>query len=336
MNLPEGIDLASFDRARARIAPHVRSTSLVRMRSGDVPVGAPDVARGIRESPIVDLRLGRDVLAKLECEQISGSFKARGALNRVLSLPREVAQRGIVTASGGNHGLAVAYAGRVVDAPTTVYLPRLTPASKASRIERWGARVIRAGDVWDDAHEAALEHVAATQRTYIHPFADPEVIQGQATLALELFEQEPAVDLIVVAIGGGGLIAGVAAATKLAHPGVRVIGVEPVGAPTLKESLRANAVIELPEIKTAAGTLAPRRSHATNLAIIRETVDDVVLVTDDEMRDAARFLLTELGVGAELSGAASLAAILAAKIDLRSAKNPCAMVCGAGSDALPR
>jgi threonine dehydratase len=292
-------------------------TSLVRLRAGDVPAGVADVARGIREAPVVDLRLGRDLLLKLECEQLSGSFKARGALNRALSLPRDVA------------------AGRVLDVPTTVFLPRLTPASKAARIERWGARVVRAGEVWDDAHDAACKHAESEGRTYIHPFADPEVIAGQATLALELFEQEPSIDLLVVAIGGGGLIAGVAAAAKMLRPSVRIVGVEPEGAPTLKESVRANAVIELPAIRTAAGTLAPRRSHATNLAIIQETVEDIVLVTDDDMRDAARFLLTEIGVGAELSGAAALAAVLSARVDLAGSKNPCALVCGAGSDALP-
>ena len=169
----------------------------------------------------------------------------------------------------------------------------------------------------------------------MHPFADAAVVCGQATIALEVLEQAPEVDLFVVAIGGGGLVAGVAAAAKLLRPALRVIGVEPEGAPTLTESLRANAVIELAEIRTAAGTLAPRRSDALNLAIIRETVDSIVLVSDDEMRDAARFLLTEIGIGAELSGAAALAAVLSNRLDLGAAKNPCVLVCGAGSDALP-
>jgi threonine dehydratase len=189
--------------------------------------------------------------------------------------------------------------------------------------------------VWDDAHAAAVEHASASGRTYVHPFADAEVIAGQGTIALELFEQEiEPIDLLIVAIGGGGLIAGVAAAAKALRPRVRIVGVEPEGAPTLNESLRANAVVELAEIRTAAGTLAPRRSHETNLAIIRQTVDGIVLVTDDEMRDAARFLLVELGVGAELAGAAAVAAVLAGRIALRDAKNPCALVCGAGDGAL--
>jgi len=322
-------------RARERISAHLVATPLVRLRAGGVPAGPGDLARGIADVPATPDRLGgRDLLLKLESLQVTGSFKARGALAKVLAVDPSAVRRGIVTASGGNHGLAVAYAGRVVDAPTTVYLPSRTPAAKAARIERWGATVVRAGDVWDDAHTAALAHAERDGLAYIHPFADPEVVAGQATIALELLAQAPEIDLFVVAIGGGGLASGVAAAAKLSRPDVRVIGVEPTGAPTLKESLRAGAVIELAEVKTAAGTLAPRRSDALNVAILRETLDDIVLVTDEEMRDAARFLLCELGIGAELSGAAALAAVLSGRAPLGDAKHPCVLVCGAGSDAL--
>jgi threonine dehydratase len=310
------------------------TTPLARLRAGSVPPGTSDVARGIVDVPVADPRLGRDVILKLESLQISGSFKARGAVNKVLSLDPAVARRGLVTASGGNHGLAVAYAGRALDVPTTVYLPGRTAAAKAKRIEGWGARVVRAGDVWDDAHAAAVAHATKEGLTYVHPFADTAVICGQGTIALEVFEQVPEVDLFVVAIGGGGLAAGIAAATKLVRPGVRVIGVEPEGAPTVTESLRANAVVELAKVDTAAGTLAPRRSDAMNLAIIREGVESITLVSDDDMKGAARFLLTELGVGAELSGAAALAAVLSGKLDLGAARHPCLLVCGAGSDAL--
>lgn len=332
--LPAGVDLEAMRAARARIASHLVATPLVRLRAGAVPPGKGDVARGIADVPVVDGRLAHDVFLKLESLQVSGSFKARGALNEVLSLPPDVAARGLVTASGGNHGLAVAYAGRVLDVPTTVYLPSRTSPAKASRIEAWGAVVVRAGEVWDDAHAAAMRHAARDGLTYIHPFAAPSVVCGQATIALEILEQAPEIDLFVVAIGGGGLASGVAAAAKLLRPSIRVIGVEPEGAPTLTESLRANAVIELAEIRTAAGTLAPRSTDALNLSIIRDAVDSIVLVSDDDMRAAARFLLTEVGIGAELSGAAALAAILTGKV-ATDAANPCALVCGAGSDALP-
>ena len=330
---PPGVDLEAMRAARARIAGYVVATPLVRLRAGKVPPGRADVARGIADIPVTDARLASDILLKLESLQVSGSFKARGALNKVLSLAPEVAGRGLVTASGGNHGLAVAYAGRVIDVPTTVYLPGRTSPTKAARIEGWGARVMRAGDVWDDAHAAAVAHASRDRLTYVHPFADTAVVCGAATIALEILEQAPEVDLFVVAIGGGGLASGVAAAAKLLRPSIRIIGVEPEGAPTLSESLRANEVVELAEIRTAAGTLAPRRSDVLNFSIIRETVDAIVLVSDDEMRAAARFLLTEIGIGAELAGAAALAAFLSGKVP--AAKNPCALVCGSGTDALP-
>lgn len=326
--------LDAFERARDRIAAYVVDTPLLQLRVGTVAKGAEYATRGIPEIPVLDPRLGTDLLLKLESLQASGSFKARGALSKLLALEGPTRARGVVTASGGNHGLAVAYAGRTLDVPTTVFLPSRTSAAKAQRLERWGATVVRAGDVWDDAHEAALAHAARTGATYIHPFADPDVVAGQGTIALEVLRRAPETDAFVVAIGGGGLAAGVAAAAKQLRPGIRVVGVEPVGAPTLAESLRANEVVELARIDTAATTLAPRRSDAYNLAILREALDDIVLVTDDAMRDAARFLLEEAGVGAELSGAAAVAAVLARPAALAGARSPCALVCGAGSDAL--
>jgi threonine dehydratase len=188
--------------------------------------------------------------------------------------------------------------------------------------------------VWDDAHAAALADAAAEGLTYVHSFADPEVVAGQGTIALEIEEKLPGVDLLVVAIGGGGQISGVGTAARLLRPDVRVIGVEPVGAPTLYESRRAGRLVELDAITTKAGTLAPRKSDPYTFDIIRRVVDDIVLVTDDEMKDAVRFLLVNAGVGVELSGAAAVAAVLTGKIDVRAARRPCALVCGAGADAV--
>lgn len=321
------LTLADFEAARERIANHVIKTPIVAARSHTIPVGG-GLDGGIVDAPILDARLTSDVWLKLESTQVSGSFKARGALNRVLSLPRDVAARGIVTASGGNHGLAVAYAGRAIGVPTTVYLPEHTAPAKAARIERWGATVVRAGDVWDDAHAAAMVHAEREGLTYVHPFADRDVVAGQGTLALEIIERIPDVDLLVVAIGGGGLVAGIAAAAKLLRPSIRIIGVEPVGAPTLHDSVRAGELVTLPAIATKAGTLAPRRSDRFVFDIIRAQVESIVLVDDDAMLDATRFLLDELGVGAELSGAAAVAAILQGRIDLTAATRPLALVCG--------
>ena len=252
----------------------------------------------------------------------------------MLTLPPEQVARGLVTASGGNHGLGVAYAGRLAGAPVTIFLPANVPAAKAVKLERWGAKVVWAGEVWDEANQAALAAAEREGTTYMHPFADLDVIAGQGTLALEALDDEPATGLMVAAIGGGGLIAGVATAVKGRNPEIRMIGVEAAGAPKIHQSLRAGRVIELATVTTAANTLAPRRSHELNFAIIQETVDDVVLVTDEEMYEAARWLWFEAGVAAELSGAAALAAILTGKIPLAGVRSACAVVCGAGTDGL--
>jgi threonine dehydratase len=338
VSLPHGIDRSFFEEARARIAGRIVRTPMLHLEPGVVPEGGGVDEHGVVTAPSIDARLDRGVWLKLECAQVTGSFKPRGALNRILSLGPERTRRGVVTASGGNHGLAVAFAGRSLGIPTTVYLPDLTSEEKATRIARWGATVIRAGAVWDDAHAAALAHAERDGLAYVHPFADPEVVAGQGTLAFEIFEQAPETDALFVAIGGGGLIAGVGAAARLLKPGVRIIGVEPVGAPTLLESIRAGGVVELPAIHTKAGSLAPRRSDPYTFDVIREVVDEIVLVTDDEMRDAARFLFQAAHVAVELSGAAALAAFLNLEHGDRGAKRakrpqrPCILVCGAGTD----
>jgi threonine dehydratase len=311
--------LNEFQAARRRIAPHLRHTPLLDM--GPLPGGDP----------------GSRLTLKLENLQVTGSFKSRGATNKVLSLPPEEAARGLVTASGGNHGLGVAFAARLAGVPATIYLPSNVPPAKAEKLERWGARVVWEGEVWDDANRAALEAARREGLTYVHPFADPEVIAGQGTITLEVLEDEPETDLLLVAIGGGGLISGIASAARaLARSAgeIRVIGIEPTGAAKIHDSLRAGRVVELPAITTAANTLAPRRSDELNFGIIRETVESVVLVTDEEMREAARWLWFEAGIAAELSGAAAVAALRAGRVPLAGVRSACAIVCGAGTDGI--
>jgi threonine dehydratase len=309
------LKLKDIQAARACIGPYVRHTPLVK---------ASPIKQEICKEGVLYL--------KLESLQITGSFKARGAVNKLFSLSREEMGRGIVTASGGNHGLGVAYAGRLADTSATIYIPGNTPQAKAEKLESWGARVIFEGQVWDDANWAALAAAEHESMTYFHPFADPAVIAGQGTVGLEILEDEPSITMLLVAIGGGGLISGVSLAGKAINPDIKVIGVEPVGAPTLYESIRAGQLVELPEIRTAANTLAPRLSAPINLEIIQQNVDEIVLVTDEEMREAARWLWFEMGIAAELSGAAALAVLLAGKIRPAQSEKVCALVCGAGRD----
>ena len=181
---------------------------------------------------------------------------------------------------------------------------------------------------------AAQKAARAEGLTFIHPFADPDVIAGQGTVGLEILDAVPDIDVLVVAIGGGGLISGVATAAKALQPGIRVVGVEPIGAPTLRESLAAGELVTLPAIETSAGTLAPRRSAAINLDIIRRNVDEIVLVSDEEMRRAAEWLWFEMGLAAELSGAAALAALAENRFAVDPAARICVLVCGAGTDGL--
>jgi threonine dehydratase len=309
------VDLADIRAARERLIPHVRRTPLVR-------------AVGLRDTPSGRLSL------KLESLQVTGSFKARGATNKVLSLPSAQVGKGLVTASGGNHGLGVAYAGWLAKVPATIFLPSNVPPSKVARFETWGAEVVRKGTVWDEADRAAREVAEREGLTYVHAFADPAVVAGQGTIGLEIVEDAPETDVVLVAIGGGGLISGVATAVKALAPGVRVIGVEPVGAPTLYESVRAGDVVELASIDTDANTLAPRKSAELNLRIILRTVEQIVLVTDEEMREAARWLWLELGIAAELSGAAAVAAWLSGRVLVEEGESVCGLVCGAGSEGV--
>ena len=279
-------------------------------------------------NPPTDARL----VLKLDCLQPTGSFKVRGAVNTLLSLdPRRVAG-GLITASGGNHGLAVAYAARIGGSQATVYLPTSAPPSKAEGLKRWGAEVVIEGTVFDEAAAAARSRADRDGSTFVHPFSPETVIAGQGTVGLEIVEQIPDVDTVIVAIGGGGLISGVATAVKALRPETRVIGVEPVGAPTHYESRKAGGLVTLEAITTAAGTLAPKRSEPINFDLISAHVDDIVLVDDEAMREAARWLWFECGLGTELAGAASLAALQSGAVVPEAGETVCAVICGAGTD----
>ena len=311
------VPIADIVAAQQRIAPYVRRTPMI-------PVMA------LKQS----IPGGDRLWLKLECLQVTGSFKARGAVNTLKSLSPEALQTGIVTASGGNHGLAVAYAGWLAGVPTTIYLGRNTPTVKADKLRQWGATVVIEGAGWDEANQAARAIAAAKNLTYIHPFADPRVIAGQGSLGLEMLEDLPKVETLLVSIGGGGLISGVSLAAKARKSGVKIIGIEPEGAPTLKSCLEAKRVVELPTITTKANTLAPRRTEVINFDIIREYVDEIVLVSDEAMQEACRWLWFELGVAAELSGAAPIAALMTGAYKPATNEAICALICGVGAQGI--
>lgn len=307
------LSIAEFQSARDEISGHVRRTPLISV--------APTRGSAGR---------AKSLHLKLECMQVTGAFKVRGATCHALRLTEAERERGLITASGGNHGLGVACAARLVGTTALVYLPANAPAHKETALASWGAEIRREGAVWDDANDAALAEAEASGRTYVHPFADRDIIAGQGTISLELLEDAPNTEVLVVPIGGGGLIAGMANAARLLKPDIHIVGVEPEGAPTLARSLQAGAPVLLDEVNTEANTLAPRGTHQMNFDIIRETVDEIVLVTDDEMKAARRWLWDELSVGAELSGAAATAAVLNDFSASFAGARVSGIVCGAG------
>jgi threonine dehydratase len=278
------------------------------------------------------LPVAADVVLKLECLQVTGSFKARGAMNRLLGSPTEEVANGIVTASGGNHGLAVARTAHAAGTSATIYLPSNVSPAKLAKIKRWNARTEIVGKMWDEANAAALEHAKRSGAAYFHPFADPLVVAGQGTLGLEILDDLADIDTILVAIGGGGLIAGLATALRARRPEIRIIGIEPTGSPTLKASLDAGRRVALPEVTTRVPTMACRETDERIFRIVRDTVEDIILVSDEEMEAAAKWLWFETGVAADLSGAASIAALRSGDPRLRHSRKLCALVCGAGAD----
>jgi len=271
-----------------------------------------------------------EIFFKLENLQVTGSFKARGAANKLLTLTDAKKNAGLVTASGGNHGLAVAWAAASIKVPSIVFLPQSTPEDKIIDLKSYGAQVVLEGRSWDDANSLALETAKSKGMTYIHPFADPAVIAGQGTIGLEIVEQVRNVDTIIVAIGGGGLIAGIAAAVKCINPTIRIIGVEPRGAPTLYESLKNGKIVTLQEISTDAGTLAPQRTMPINYEIIASYIDKIILVSDEEMKTAAQVLWQKVGIAVELSAAATVAALMTKRYLPQVNENVVAVICGKG------
>lgn len=269
----------------------------------------------------------------LKCENLqkTGSFKPRGALNKLSGLDRSARRRGVVTVSAGNHAQAVAWAAAATGVRATVVMPATASQTKADASAAYGAEVIRHGSAMD-AFERARSLAVERDLVFVHPFDDEEIMAGAGTTGLEILEQAPDVQSVVVPIGGGGLIGGVAAAIKQRRPEVRVYGVEPVGAAAMRASLDSGHPVRLQALDTIADGLAAPMAGVLTYEVVRRYVDDVVLVTDDEIAAAARALLTYTKLLAEPAGAAGIAAILARKLPLRSGERVLAVVSGGNVD----
>ncbi len=278
------------------------------------------IAGRVHHTPVETATLlGRVIGAplRLKCENLqkTGSFKARGALNLLEQLDADRRARGVVTISAGNHAQAVAWASGETGIGATVVMPSDATSSKVEASRAYGADVVLHGDVFQ-AFERA--HALERQRdlTFVHPFDDERIVAGTGTVGLELLEQVDDVAAIVVPVGGGGLIAGIAAAVKQHRPGISIYGVEPEGAAAMRRSLDAGRAVRLERVDTLADGLAPPMAGELNYALVREYVDDVVTVTDTELVEAMTAILSRARLLTEPSGAAGVAALLAGRLPL--------------------
>lgn len=270
---------------------------------------------------------------KLENLQVTGAFKERGALNRLLIMTAEERTRGVIAASAGNHGQAVAYHASKLGIRAQICMPQYAPITKVNAVSGYGAEVILHGESFDEALAEAQSRAAREGLTFLHAFDDEAVIEGQGTIGLELIEQIPDLDAVVVPVGGGGLLAGVACAIKSIKPSVRMIGVETARIPSMQEALRARHPVLLPALSTIADGIAVRRAGDLTLPLFERYVDEIVTVEDEEIAMAILWLLEKEKTVAEGAGAAGLAAMLRHKTSLQ-AKKVCVVISGGNIDVL--
>ena len=263
---------------------------------------------------------GADVYCKLDHLQRTGSFKERGARNKLANLPPEQKQKGIVAVSAGNHALALAYHGGLLNIPVTVVMPKHAPLVKVSNCSQLGANVVLHGENYEDAHQHADDLSEQWGLTIIPGFDDPDIIAGQGTMALEILEDVPDADAIIVPVGGGGLIAGILTAVKAIKPSVRVIGVEPAHAPKLSAALKAERPVAVPVRPTLADGLAVAQIGAICFDLIRGQLDELVIAEEEDIARAILWLLEMEKTAVEGAGATTLAAAIQLKAKLAGKK----------------
>ncbi|MCO6509323.1 MAG: threonine ammonia-lyase [Aridibacter famidurans] len=277
--------------------------------------------------------LGANIYLKAECLQRGGSFKIRGAYNKIVSLSDEEKKRGVVTASAGNHAQGVALAASLHHIRSTIVLPEYAPLTKVNATKNFGGDVILHGASFDEASAYARELRDEHGYTYVHAFDDEQIIAGQGTIGVEIAEALPEVDVVVVPIGGGGVISGIAIAIKALRPDARVIGVEAENIAVITKSLDAGEPIEVPFNATIADGIAIKKPGGIPLEIIRDNVDEIVEVTEEEIAEGIFHCVQDGRLVVEGAGAAGVAAILAGKAQVREGQTACAVLCGGNIDA---
>jgi threonine dehydratase len=308
---PTPITRERIKATEAMIRPFVRRTPLVEADLADF---------GLPPGPLT---------FKLEMLQHAGSFKARGAFANLLL--RKAPAAGVVAASGGNHGVAVAHAAHRLGVPATIFVPDVASPAKQERIRGYGAQLVIAGSLYADALAASEAHIAETCAMPIHAYDQAETLLGQGSVGLELEQDAPEIDTLLVAVGGGGLIGGIAAWYGRK---IRIVAVEPEESPTLHAAFAAGRPVDAPAGGIAADSLAPKRVGELMFAIVRDTITDVVLVTDDAIRQAQEALWSNLRVVTEPGGAAAFAAILSGRYKPSAGERVAVLLCGANTTAV--
>ncbi len=295
----------------------------------DMRAAAERIAGRVRRTPVLELgeMRGASVVAKLELLQHTGSFKPRGAFNKLLS--SEVPPAGVIAASGGNFGLAVAYAAREVGVSAEIFIPSTSPQTKIDRVRTHGAHVTIVEGYFAEANEALAARAEETGALMMHPFDQPEVIAGQGTLGIEIEEQVPGVDVILMGVGGGGPLAGIAA---WCGDRVRVVGVEPEGCASMTAALAAGEPVVVPVGGLASDSLGAARVGDHTFPIVRDRVERMVLVTEDQIRDAQRALWEDVRLIVEPGGAAAFAALRSGASPVSPGDRVCVVLSGGNCD----
>ena len=285
----------------------------------------------IVECPTMEKLTGNKVFFKLENLQKTGSFKVRGALNKIMHLTDEEKARGVIASSAGNHAQGVALGATNLGIKSTIVMPGTAPLSKVIATRNYGAEVVQVGTVYDDAYKKACEIQAETGATFLHPFDDPYVIAGQGTIGMEIIEDLENVDMVIVPIGGGGIASGIAKAVKSLKPSVKMVGVEAENAASMLEAVKEGCPVTIKTSPTIADGIAVARAGQLTCGMIRDYVDEIVTVSEDDIARAILFLMEKSKVVAEGAGATPVAALLAGKIKEKG-QNVCCVISGGNSD----
>lgn len=274
---------------------------------------------------------GNNIYLKCENKQKTGAFKLRGAYNKIASLTEDEKKKGVIASSAGNHAQGVAYAATAFGVKSTIVMPATAPLSKVQATRRYGAEVIQFGEVYDECYGKAVEVQKSQGLTFIHPFNDIQVMAGQGTIALEILEELPETDIILVPIGGGGLISGIAVAAKSIKPDIKVIGVQAGLIASTKVSLEKNEIVTVPGAKSLADGISVRTPGNLCFEYIKKYVDDVITVTEDEIAHSIFTLMERTKLVTEGAGAVPLAAVLANKLNFKG-KNIVSLISGGNID----